>query len=154
MSTDSEAIVRLAYARAEGPTLDPEGFVELFTDDGVFRNVVGQETYQGKDVAIPVVWMANLFSDLHRELHKVTVLGDVVAVELSIQGTLSTPFPTPAGEILPAGQKVDFPTGDFWYLNDGKITDFNCYVGMSIWFAQMGALPDFAAAVAASQAAA
>jgi hypothetical protein len=41
------------------------------------------------------------------------------------------------------------PTADFWYLHDGKIETFNCYVGYRIMFAQMGVLPDFASAVAA-----
>ena len=40
------------------------------------------------------------------------------------------------------------PTADFWYLRDGKIETFNCYVGYSIMFPQMGVRPDFASAVA------
>ena len=43
--------------------------------------------------------------------------------------------------------KIDVPTAHFWYLRDGKIERFNWYVGMSIMFAQMGVLPDFAPAV-------
>ena len=45
------------------------------------------------------------------------------------------------------------PTADFWYLRDGKIETFDCYVGFSIMFAQMGVMPDFASAVAAPVAA-
>ena len=77
------------------------------------------------------------------------VLGDVVAVELSIQGTFLGPLETPAGIIQPTGAKIDVPTADFWYLRDGKIETFNCYVGYSVMFAQMGVMPDFASAVAA-----
>ena len=40
------------------------------------------------------------------------------------------------------------PTADFWYLRDGKIETFDCYVGYSVMFAQMGVMPDFASAVA------
>jgi hypothetical protein len=32
-----------------------------------------------------VVWMGKLLPDVHRELHRVSVLGDVVAIELSIR---------------------------------------------------------------------
>ena len=71
--------------------------------------------------------------DIHRELHRVNVLGNIVAVELSIQGTFLGPLETPAGIVKPTGVKVDGPCADFWYLRDGKIEMFNCYL------AQMGA---------------
>jgi len=47
----------------------------------------------------------------------------------------------------------DTSTADFWYLCDGKIETFNCYVMFSIMFAQMSVMPDFASAVAAPVAA-
>jgi ketosteroid isomerase-like protein len=88
--------------------------------------------------------------DIHRELHKVTVLGDVVAIELSIPGTFTQSFETPAGPVEPTGAKLDVPTGDFWYVRDGKISEFNCYVGVSVMLAQLGVNSDFASAVAAA----
>ena len=48
------------------------------------------------------------------------------------------------------GARLDFPTADFWYVRAGKIQEFNCHLGMAVLFAQLGALPDFASAVAAS----
>jgi NADPH:quinone reductase-like Zn-dependent oxidoreductase len=36
------------------------------------------------------------------------VSGDVVCIELSIQGTFLGPFQTPAGPIKPTGAKIDF----------------------------------------------
>src|SRR5580700_6795971 len=86
----------------------------------------------------------------HWELHRVNVLGGVVAIEVSIQGTFLGPFETPAGVIQPTGAKLDIPTADFWYVRDGKIQEFNCHIGLSPMFAQMGILPDFTSAVAAS----
>ncbi|MEV6139171.1 hypothetical protein AB0L63_24550 [Nocardia sp. NPDC051990] len=95
-----------------------------------------------------------LAPDIHRELHRFHVLSDnLVAVELSIQGTFIGPFQTPAGVIEPTGAKLDIPTADFWYLENGKIKEFNCYVGVSVMLAQLGVQPDFASAVAASAAA-
>jgi hypothetical protein len=35
-------------------------------------------------------------------------------------------------------------------VRDGKIQEFNCHIGLSTMFAQMGILPDFTSAVAAS----
>jgi hypothetical protein len=116
-------------------------------------NVVGQESYRGEHIGDLVIGMAKMIPDVHRELHRVTVLGDTVAVELSIQGTFLGPLETPAGIIQPTGVKIDVPTADFWYLRDGKIEAFNCYVGFTIIFAQMGVMPDFASAVAAPVAA-
>jgi predicted ester cyclase len=91
-----------------------------------------------------------MLPDVDGELHRVNVLGDVVAIELSIRGTFLGPFETPAGVIQPTGAKLDIPTADFWYVRDGKIQTFNCHIDTTTMFAQLGALPDFASAVAAS----
>jgi ketosteroid isomerase-like protein len=149
MSTDAEAVVRAAYHAAEGDVLDVQGFIDLFTEDGVFNNIVAQESYRGEHLGDLVVFMGQLAPDIHRDLHRVHVMGNVVAVELSIQGTFSGPFETPAGVIQPTGAKLDIPTADFWYVENGKIKEFNCYVGVSIMLAQLGVLPDFASAVTA-----
>jgi ketosteroid isomerase-like protein len=153
MTTDAETVVRAAYHAAEGNVLDVAGFIDLFAEDGVFNNVVAGETYRGEHLGDLVVFMSNLAPDLHRELHRVHVAGNVVAVELSIQGTATGPFPTPAGVIQPTGARLDIPTADFWYVENGKIKEFNCYVGVSVMLAQLGVQPDFASAVNAPAAA-
>ena len=120
----------------------------------MFNNVVGGETYRGEHLGDLVTFMGQLAPDLHRELHRFHVMRDLVTVELSIQGTVTGQFPTPAGVIEPTGAKLDIPTADFWYIQDGKIKEFNCYVGVNVMLAQLGVQPDFASAVAASEAAA
>src|ERR1700743_3543491 len=150
VTTDTEALVRRAYHYAQGDVLDVQGFVERCAEDGVFNGiggVVGQESYRGEHLGDVVVWMGKLLPDVHRELHRVNVLGDVVAIELSILGTFLGPFETPVGVIEPTGVTVDIPTADFWYVRDGKIQVFNCHVGTTTMFAQLGILPDFASAV-------
>jgi ketosteroid isomerase-like protein len=173
MAYDNEAIVRHAYHTAEGSVLDVAGFAGSFAEDGVINmghsgrrdhrqsgghaeevvedadNVGGQESYRGEQLGEIVLSVVKQFPDVHRELHRVTVLGDTVAVEVSIQGTFLGPLETPAGIVRPTGAKVDVPTADFWYLRDGKIEMFNCYVMVSTMLAQMGVMPDFASAVAA-----
>jgi ketosteroid isomerase-like protein len=148
MTHDNKAIVRRAYHAAEGDVLDVAGFVGSFADDGVFNDIVGDESYRGEQLGDVVLRMAKLLPDVHRELHRVSALGDVVAVQLSIQGTFEGPLETPAGMVEPTGAKIDVPTADFWYLREGKIETFDCYVGYSVMFAQMGVMPDFASAVA------
>ncbi len=157
MTYDNEAIVRHAYHTAEGSVLDVAGFVGSFAEDGVINlghagqefGGVGQESYRGEQLGEAVLSTAKLFPDVHRELHRVNVLGDTVAVELSIQGTFLGPLETPAGIVQPTGAKIDVPGADFWYLRDGKIETFDCYAMISTMFAQMGVMPDFASAVAA-----
>jgi ketosteroid isomerase-like protein len=150
MVADAEAVVRAAYRAAEGSVLDVRGFIDLFAEDGVFNNIVAGDTYRGEHLGDLVVFMGQLAPDIHRELHRLHVMGNVVAVELSIQGTFTGPFETPAGVIQPTGAKLDIPTADFWYIEDGKIKVFNCYVGVSVMLAQLGVQPDFASAVTAS----
>jgi ketosteroid isomerase-like protein len=153
MTTGTEALVRRAYHLAEGDVLDVQGFMDLFTEDGVFNGiggVSGHETYRGEQLGDVIVWMGKFLPDVHRELHRVNVLGDVVAIELSIRGTFLGPFETPAGVIQPTGAKLDIPAADFWYVRDGKIQEFNCHIGITTMFAQLGVLPDFTSAVAAS----
>ena len=141
---DNEAIVRQAYHTAEGSVMDVPGFVALFADDGVINlghagvEPLGLESYQGDNLGGLVVSVATYFPDIHRELHRVNVLGDMVAVELSIQGTFLGPLETPAGIIKPTGAKVDGPCADFWYLRDGKIERFDCYIMFDTMRAQMG----------------
>ncbi|MFI9386682.1 ester cyclase [Kutzneria sp. NPDC052558] len=150
MALDAESVVRAAYHAAEGGVLDVKGFAELFAEDGVFNNVVAGESYRGEHLGDLVTAMGQLAPDIHRELHRFHVQGNVVSVELSIRGTVTGPFETPAGVIKPSGAKLDIPTADFWYIEDGKIKEFNCYVGVSVMLAQLGVAPDFASAVAAS----
>jgi ketosteroid isomerase-like protein len=147
MTYDNEAIVRHAYHTAEGSVLDVAGFVGSFAEDGVinlghagkeFRGV-GQESYRGEQLGELVLSIAKLFPDVHRQLHRVNVLGDMVAVELSIQGTFLGPLETPAGVVQPTGVRVDGPCADFWYLRDGKIERFDCYIMLSSMRDQMGA---------------
>ena len=155
VTTGTEALVRRAYHLAEGDVLGVQGLIDLFAEDGVLNGiggVSGQESYRGEQLGDVVVWMGKLFPDVHRELHRVNVFRDVVAIELSIQGTFLGPFETPAGVIQPTGAKVDFPTADFWYLRNGKVETFNCHIAFTTLFAQLGILPDYASAVGAQAA--
>ena len=144
MTYDNEAIIRHAYYTAEGSVLDVAGFIGGFANDGVINlghagiEPLGLESYRGEQLGDLVVSIAKYYPDVHRELHRVNVRGDMVAVELSIQGTFLGPLQTPAGIIQPTGAKVDGPCADFWYLRDGKIERFDCYIMLDIMRAQMG----------------
>jgi hypothetical protein len=111
---DNEAIVRNAYHTAEGNVLDIPGWIDSFTEDGVFNNITGEESYRGEHLKDVVIVFGQMFPDVHRELHRVNVMGDVVAIELSIQGTFRGPMETPAGPIQPTG--ANDPTPENWTI--------------------------------------
>ncbi|GAB7046755.1 ester cyclase [Catenuloplanes indicus] len=149
----NEEVVREAYRLAEGAVLDGNGFRDLFTEDGTFNDMPNALTFRGDQIPQALTGFAGVFPDVHRELLEVHALGDVVAVELRIQGTHLGAFPTPAGEIPPTGNRIDVPTADLWYLRDGKIERFDCYNAANVLLAQIGATPDFRSAIAAATAA-
>jgi len=147
-ANDAESVVRRAYHAAEGSVLDVKGYVDLFAPDGVF-NAIGLASYRGEHLGDMVTLMGTVAPDVHRELHRVHVAGNLVTVELSIRGTFKGPFPSPAGTIQPTGAKIDIPCADLWYVENGKIKEFNCYAAFHVMFAQLGAPIDFASAVKA-----
>lgn len=151
--TSNEQVVREAYRLAEGGVVDGEGFRALFAEDGTFNDVPNGLTFRGDQIPQALAGLASAFPDIHRELLAVHAMGDVVAVELRIQGTHLGAFPTPAGDIGPTGHRIDVPTADLWYLHEGRIETFNCYNAANVWLAQLGAAPDFEAAIEAANAA-
>lgn len=141
------AVVLQAYRAAEGRKLDVPTFVNSFTRDGVFNDVVAGATYQGPALGDVLNNMVAILPDVHRELKQITVHGDVISIELSIQGTFNGSLPTPAGTLKGNGAKADIPTADFWYLRNGKVEKFDCFVGYSVFFSQLGVNWDWATAV-------
>jgi hypothetical protein len=147
------SVVLQAYHDGEGDSLDPQGFRDLFATDGVLNGiggVDGQDSLRGTQLSGLIVFLSQFLPDIHRELKKITVSGDVVCIELSIQGTFLGPFQTPIGPIQPTGAKINFPTADFWYLRRGKVEVFDCHIAFTTMFAQLGVLPDYASAVKGS----
>jgi hypothetical protein len=144
------ATVLNMYVAAEGRHLNPDAFVSNFTKTGEFYSVVTDTAYTGPALRDIVTETAALTPDVHRDLGTITVEGDVVAIELHIQGTWEGPLQTPVGVVKPTGAKLDYPTDDFFYLDHGKIQLFRCLIGLSTEMSQMGVNFDWAAAVAKS----
>ena len=125
MKNDNVAAVRNAYAVAERKDL--EGWINLFTPDGVFVDNSAGATYRGRTLADPVSNYAKAFSNMHRELYRIYVDGNVVVVQLALQGTHDGPLQLPFGELPATGKKMDAPCCDVFELEDGKIKRFDCY---------------------------
>ncbi|MGW5653039.1 nuclear transport factor 2 family protein [Streptomyces humi] len=140
------AVVLRDYYVAEGDHIDVPTFVNSFAEDGVFNDMVAGQAYRGDALGTVLPYMKSLFSDVHRDLKRITVNGDVVSIELSIDGTFDGQLQTPAGVVKGNGNKVAAPTADFWYLHDGKVEQFNCFVGYSKMYSDMGVKWDWAGA--------
>ena len=137
MSFDNEKIIRNAYQIAEEK--DVAGWIAAFTEDGTFTDESIPYTYRGPDeLGKTVEVYATAFPDMHRELHTFYVTGDVVIVQLSLQGTHLGPLVTPQGTVPPTGRKMDAPCCDVFELQDGKIKRFDCYAEGSVIARQLG----------------
>jgi ketosteroid isomerase-like protein len=145
MNNDNEAIVRNAYAVAERKDL--EGWISLFTPDGVFTDNSVGATYHGRTLADPVRNYGAAFSNMHRELYRIYSIGDVVVVQLALQGTHDGPLRLPFGELSATGKQMDAPCCDVFELEGGKIKRFDCYPEGTVIFAQLGVLNNLDAAL-------
>ena len=145
MKNDNVTAIRNAYAVAERKDL--EGWISLFTADGVFTDNSVGVTYRGRALADPVRNFGTAFSNMHRELYRIYSDGNVVVVQLALQGTHDGPLQLPFGELRPTGKKMDAPCCDVFELEGGKIKRFDCYPEGTIIFSQLGILNNLDAAV-------
>jgi ketosteroid isomerase-like protein len=146
MALDNEQIVRQAYRIAEDKDL--KGWVEAFTADGTFTDESIGVTWRGPDeLPEQVENYARAFPDMHRELYQVYVSGNVVVVQLALQGTHLGPLQMPDGTLPPTGKRMDAPCCDVFELADGKIKRFDCYPEGSVILTQLGAIGDLGAAL-------
>ena len=142
---DNVAAVRNAYAVAERKDL--EAWINVFTPDGVFTDNSIGEKYRGRALADPVRNYATAFSNMHRELYQIYSDGNIVVVQLALQGTHDGPLELPFGKLPATGKKMDAPCCDVFELEDGKIKRFDCYPEGTIIFAQLGVLTNLSGAV-------
>ncbi|MEW2300906.1 nuclear transport factor 2 family protein [Streptomyces sp. NPDC006655] len=146
MSFDNEKIIRNAYQVAEDQ--DIPGWIDCFTEDGTFTDQSVGITYRGTGVADPVRNYAQAFPDMHRELYDVYVNGDIVVVELSLNGTHQGELTLPMGSIRATGNAIQVPCCDVFRLREGKIESFNCYPSGTVLMGQLGVLNNLEAALA------
>ena len=146
MSSNNEQIIRRAYQIAEDQ--DIAGWIATFTEDGTFTDQSIGATYRGPDqLGKPVEVYARAFPNMHRELHRVYVTGDIVVVQLALQGTQLGPLALPGGTLPPTGNTIDAPCCDVFELSDGKIKRFDCYPSASVMLTQLGVLGNLGAAL-------
>jgi ketosteroid isomerase-like protein len=146
---NNEELVRKAYERAE--KVDLKGFADAFTPDGTFTDMSINVTYKGADgpLGIPatVTNYAKAFPDMHREIFKMWSIGDVVFVELALQGTHKGPLKMGEGFIPATGKRMDTPCFDVFRMVNGKIQSFHCYPSGTVVLTQLGVLGNLDAAI-------
>jgi ketosteroid isomerase-like protein len=146
MTADNEQIIRQAYKTAENKDL--EGWVAAFTEDGTFTDESIGVIYRGPDELPKTVEIyARAFPDMHRELYRFYVTGDIVVVQLALQGTHLGPLSLPLGTVRPTGKRMDAPCCDVFELSDGKIKRFDCYPSGTVVLTQLGVINDLGAAL-------
>ena len=142
----NEQLIRKAYEVAE--KVDIKGWVDCFTPDGAFTDMSINVTYRGPaELGKTVEVYAKAFPDMHRELFRFFNVGDIVVVELALQGTHRGPLPTPMGVVPPTGKRMDAPCCDVFRIADGKIKTFNCYPSGTVIFSQLGILENIKGAI-------
>jgi ketosteroid isomerase-like protein len=82
---------------------------------------------------------------MHRELYRTYSDGNIVVVQLALQGTHDGTLQTPFGALPATGKKMDAPCCDVFELEGGKIKRFDCYPEGSVIFAQLGVLTNLEA---------
>jgi predicted ester cyclase len=140
-------VIREVYASAEAAAKDTPKFVSLFAEGGYFYDVGAGRKYYGKDLGYTVDVYASAFPDMHREIYSMYYTGDVVVVELSLNGTHKGNLPMPEGFIPPTNQEIHAPCCDVFHLKDGKVVSFHCYVAVTILLGQLGVLNNLSAAI-------
>ena len=147
MALDNEQLVRKAYQIAEDK--DMAGWSAAFTVDGTFTDMSINVTWTGPDeLPEQVENYARAFPDMHRELYQVYVSGNIVVVQLALQGTHLGKLHMPFGELPPTGKRMDAPCCDVWeVVDDGKIKRFDCYPEGTIILTQLGVIGNLSAAL-------
>jgi ketosteroid isomerase-like protein len=139
----NEAVIRALYQAAE--VKDVAKFNSLFTEDGYFYDVSAGVKNRGEELGRTIDIYGTAFPDMHRELYDLYVTGDVVVVELSLNGTHRGPLVLPAGTIPATGNEMHAPCCDVFHLKEGKVTSFHCYTAATVIFAQLGVLGNLGA---------
>ena len=132
-----EEIIRNLYAVAEKA---PKTFRSLFTKNGYWWDVPAGITYRGDEVARAADIYSAAFPDMHRELSKLYFDGDVVVVELSLNGTHKGDLPMGLGTLGATGKEFHIPCVDVFHVEDGKVSAFDCHYAGTVMLAQLGVL--------------
>jgi hypothetical protein len=101
----------LLTEQSEGNVMDVQGFVKLFGGDGVIR--AGVKAFRGEKLPSVVYLLCKPAPDVHRVLHRVHVIGNVVANRAVGPRHFHPNVRFPPGVIKGNSAKLDVPGADF-----------------------------------------
>jgi predicted ester cyclase len=133
----NEEIIRNLYVVAEN---EPKRFRSLFTENGYWWDVPAGVKYHGDEVARAADIYSVAFPDMHRELYDLYFDGDVVVVQLSLNGTHQGDLPMAGGTLPATGKEIHTPCCDVFHLEVGKVSAFDCHYAGTILLGQLGVL--------------
>jgi steroid delta-isomerase-like uncharacterized protein len=124
---------------------DAEGIGALYADDGVFTDPSGE--FRGRE-AIVQSWQGffQAFPDMVGRDEFKAESGDTAINEWSASGTHQGPLETPEGSIPATGKQITIRGYDVVTVRDGRITSHRAYFDQLSFMAQLGLLPEEAAA--------
>jgi predicted ester cyclase len=140
----NEEVIRNLYVVAEK---EPKRFRSLFTENGYWWDVSAGVKYHGDEVARAADIYSGAFPDMHRELYDLYFDGDVVVVQLSLNGTQQGDLPMAGGTLPATGKEIHTPCCDVFHLEDGKVSAFDCYYAGTILLGQLGVLGNLEASL-------
>jgi steroid delta-isomerase-like uncharacterized protein len=124
---------------------DAQAIGALFAEDGVFEEPAGK--FEGRE-AIVEYWVRffEAFPDLNGRDEFKAESGDTAINEWSFSGTNSGPMETPEGTIPATGNRVTVRGCDAITARDGLIVSQRAYYDQLAFMAQLGLVPEGAAA--------
>ena len=126
---------------------NPRGFGHSFTQNGYWWDVPAGVKYQGDDIARAANIYSAAFPDMHRELSHLYFDGEVVVVELTLNGTHRGDLPMGLGTLPATGKEFHIPCIDVFHIEDGKVSAFDCHYAGTIMLGQLGVLGDLEASL-------
>jgi steroid delta-isomerase-like uncharacterized protein len=146
MAENATSIARqfIEYINAQ----DIDAYVALHADNYELTDTATGETFQGRDGARKnlIEGCVTPFPDLKLEIVNVIASDDWVAIEGIGRGTHAGPLVTPDGEVPPTGKSLTLPFCRTLRVKDGKIISRRDYYNVAAVMAQLGLMPEPAAA--------
>ena len=141
---DPRGVRRHASAVAEAK--DIQGWISCFNLDAVFIDIRwASPTARLMRSRFPSRTSGGAFPTGTVSICDVYVDGDIVVVQLALQGTQDGPLSLPQGVIPPTGNRMDAPCCDVFKLEEGRLQVFDCYPSGTVILSQLGGLGNLGA---------
>ena len=108
----------------------------VYEETGTGRRTEGADAY----VALCQGWR-DAFPDALGTVRRAIVSGEVVAQEVTWEGTQTGPLPTPGGVLPPSGRRIAVAATLWYTVRDGRATAIRHHLDLLTMLQQIGALP-------------